>query len=187
MTLPSLVYRWAAPDPPYNGELVCLPVQSIPFVLGGLWLRSQKYWWQREDEPVGRKLLAETGAHMLLGCGKDIVDAVNRVYMLIDRNENGTNYTYDTDSETGEVTIFPPIPTVPPNAALYEFPGSKWQREDVRDMLLNALTGTLTADYTNPRGTNPILEEILLALNAEDNAETWRLLGKIVVALGGAV
>lgn len=187
MALSSLVNKWEAPEPPFTGALVCVPIEAIPFALGGLWLRAQKYYWLKDDEAKGRKLLAEMGARLLMDCGKDIVNAIDRVYMLIDRNENGTVYSYTVDAETGENIISPPLPVVPPHPAIYAAPGSKWQTEDMRDMLYNTLTGTVTEGYTTPRGTNPILEEILVALNAESSEETIELLQKIVLALGAAL
>ena len=189
MTRKNLVGKRSMVASPWQAYLTCMPYEAIPHVLGALWLRSQKYWWETEDDQRnGRHVMNEIGVTMLLGCGKEIVDAINRVYMIIDRNENGTLYSFTGEGTTEEPYIIsPPLPVVPPNPSIYEAPGSKWQREDLRDMLYNTLSGNATADYTNPRGTNPILEEILVALNAETNEETIALLQKIALALGAAL
>lgn len=183
----NIVAKREAPIGPYQGEMVCIPIPGIPFALGAFWLRSQKYWWTKESEKEGRYIVNEIGVNMLLGCG-NLGDKLDRLYMLIDRNENGTLYTYSGDGTPENPYVYnPAIPVVPNNPALYSEPGSKWQTEDLRDMLNNAITGTATADYAEPRGTNVVLEDILAAIGAMDEEDYTALIGKILVALGGVV
>jgi len=183
----NIVSKRDVSQSPWTGQIVCIPVEGIPFYLSSLWLRSQKYWWIEDAEARGRHITNELGVHMLLGCGREITEAVNRVYTLLDGVYNGVNYTGERDEITGEIIYSPPLPLVAPNSALYAFPGIRNQLEDTHDMLNNAINGTVTTDYVNPRGTNPILEEILLALQAETNEESIELLQKILLALGGAI
>lgn len=184
----TIVHKWEAPVPPYTCEFVDIIPEAIPATLGALLLKSSKYWWITEDDQKnGRKMLAEQGARMLMPCGKEIVAAIDRVYMLIDRNENGTVYSYSEDAETGDILVSPPVPVVPNHPALYEYPGSKWQTEDLRDMLSNAITGAASDIYPAARGTNIVLEDILLALNSETNEETIEMLQKILITLGGVI
>lgn len=177
-----------APVEPYNGIIVCLPVEAVPFALAGLRIKSRRSSWiSTDDHKTGRRLLANTGMNMLLECGKEIVNAVNRLYMLTDRNFNGTVYTYEIDDVTGDVLPSPPIPPVPTNPDIYSNPGERWKMDDTHDMLRNAITGIPTADYVEVDATNPLLIQIRDALAAETNEETVALLQKIALALGAAL
>lgn len=89
MTL-NIVLKADAPDPPYEGELVCHTAESTPFVLYGIWLKSQKYFWNSpSDWQVARTLLAEEGASLLMPCGRDIVNAIDRIYVQLDGRLSG--------------------------------------------------------------------------------------------------
>lgn len=187
MTYTKVAKREMTPSP-WQGELVCIPIEAIPHALTALEIKARKYYWQSDDDAKnGRQVLAEMGANMLLGCGGEIVQRLNLLYMQQDNIHNGQNYSYDVDEETGEIIYSPPIPIVPPNTALYNHPGTRYWQEDTRDALLNAITGATSADYPNPRGTNPILEEILTALSAASEEEQLEILRAILTALGGVV
>lgn len=183
----NLVSKREAPISPYEGDMVCIPVPVIPFALGALWLRSQKYWWVEASEADGRYAMNEMAVAMLKGCSQDITDAINRVYMLIDRNENGAIYTYTTDPETQRPIINPPLPIVPQDPALYSEPGTKWQHDDFKALVASAISGIASEAYPSSRGANQILEDILAALSEASEEDQLAILQKILLALGGAL
>jgi len=81
----NIVVKAEAPAPPYTCELVSFQTQATPFALYGLWLKSQRYFWASPDDwEVARSLLAQVGSELLMPCGTDIVNAIDRLYNLVD-------------------------------------------------------------------------------------------------------
>lgn len=185
----NIVYKWSAPIPPYQCEFIEIAPEAVPAMLGALQLKASKYWWLTvEDQRLGRKMLAEQGARLLMSCGQDIVNAIDRVYRLLDSNQNGTIYSVSGDDTPESPLVFSPsMPVVPTNPGIYSEPGQRWKLDDTHDMLRNAITGIPTADYVEVDATNPLLIQIRDALAAETNAEQIELLQKIALALGAAL
>src|SRR5437868_3029287 len=111
----NLVRRNDAPIPPYECEMVQCDIPFVPFILGALWQRSQRYWWaQSEDQQLGRWGMNKQMMEVLMPCGQDIVDATNRVYMLINTTFNGIYYTFTgTGTPNDPYVIDPPIDPAP--------------------------------------------------------------------------
>lgn len=187
MTRINIVSRRDTQPSPWNGYLICTAIEGIPFALGAVRLRAIKYWWTETSEANGRQLMNEIGANMLLGCGKEIVNAVDRVYRLIDSNANGTVYSATGEGTEVDPYVYTPEIPVVPLTDLYQLPGERALVEDLKDKLANIINGELSDLYTNPRGSNQVLEDILVALQSEDDAETLEVLQQILVALGGAL
>lgn len=47
----NIVKKRYAPIPPYDCEIVEIDIQSVPYVLHGLWLKYQKYFWYFNQRP----------------------------------------------------------------------------------------------------------------------------------------
>jgi hypothetical protein len=81
----NIVYKAIAPEPPYQCELVEVDTAAIPFMLYGLWLKTQKYFWVDNDSwRIGRWLMNKQGASLLMPCGTEIINSVDRLYNLLD-------------------------------------------------------------------------------------------------------
>lgn len=183
----NLVRKRDAPQPPYTGVFVCITVQSVPYLISSIWLHSQKYWFTNDLQArIGRRKLYEDAAHMLTECGTEIVEAVDRVYRLIDSNQNGTIYSSSGDgTPESPIVISPSIPTVP-ITTVYDEPGQRAHIDEIRLALRNLLNGETSTTFTDPRNFRQQLDDIktaLQAMGAEDD-QVEELLNLILLALG---
>lgn len=183
----NLVSKRSAPFPPIKGALVCVGIPMIPHILGALWLRSQKYWWDTEtDAKYGRKYLAEISAMLIEGCGDEIVLAVNQLYRLTDSIHNGTVYTATGEGTPEEPYVYsPPIPVVPPTSTGLE-PSVKFSLEKSMRLLDNLTNGTTYADAPDVRNFRQQLEDLIAAVGGQGQLDDEMLaqLINIVAALG---
>lgn len=174
-----------APRPPYECELVEVDIPAIPFMIAGLGFKAQKFLWSNEDEATfGRQLLAKQAASLLMPCGKDIVESIDRLYRLTDVIHNGSIYTYSGSGTTLDPYVYnPPIPVVPYRVGPLE-PSLRFSIDKIMkldDNLVNGTTSDVTPDTRNFRQQ---LDDILAALDAEGlDPEILAKLVQILAAL----
>jgi len=184
----KLVYKQEAPLPPYMGELVCVPTEAVPFVLGGNYIRSQKYWWLTSDDAIkGRQLLNLQGANMLVGCGDAIVDAINKQTRLFDATMNGRVYIRTGEGTLASPYVYEPDIPDPMTPEAYIEPGMHWKQDDTHKLLDNFANGAVSADYADDRNIRQQLDDIKALLEAEDSEAALEVLEQILLALGGAL
>lgn len=175
-----------APRPPYECELVEVDIPAIPFMLAALGHKAQKFYWASEDEATeGRQLLAKQAASLLMPCGKEIVESVDRLYRLTDVVNNGAIYSYSGAGTTLDPYIYsPPMPVVPLRLPGLE-PSVKFSLEKVLRLHDNLVNGTTYTDAPDARNLRQQLEDILTALDSSDSLDPEMLakLGEILIAL----
>lgn len=183
----TVVTRSAVPAPPYQCALVCIPIEAVPFTLGALVLKSQKYWYaSEEDWHAGRKLLASFGKALLMDCARPIVDAIDRVYTLLDAGLNGTARTV-----TGEGTEVNPYVYNPPlsqavQPTVFSSPSLRYDADIARQLLDTFVTGAATPAAPLPAVTNAHLAQIvdiLLQMAAEEQVSPEQI-AQIISILG---
>lgn len=165
----NIVTKREAPEPIYNGSLVCVPIEALPFVLSANNLRAQKYWWATpEDMRTGRRLLYLVNTMLLKGCGDEIVTAINQVYRLLDGSINGVAYTFTGAGTDDDPYVYnPPIPVVPVISNAEE-PGQRFYLAKAMRLLDNLVNGTTYIDAPDARNIRQQLEDIIAALNSDD-------------------
>lgn len=178
-----LVVQHFFPSPPYTCELIEVNVQAIPSILYALWIKSQRYFWEKPlgSDKLARKALAEQTARLLMPCGGEIVTAINQLYRLVDVSINGAVYTFEEDRDTGEIIYSPEIPVVP-SATDPGFNSVRWQSNDTRVILRNALLGQTTAELTDARVFRQQLDDIIAGLGADD-ADITDIKAKLAILL----
>ena len=182
----NLVLKNGVAPPPYECELVEYNPIATPYVLGALWLRSQKYWWlSTDDQKYGRRLMAQIGSQVLMGCSQEIVGAVNQVYRLMDSTFNQQYYTWWNEPDL-PADIRPAIPVVPNPTA---YTNNSWRKagDITRDGWQNLLTGDENNTFAPSSNFRVTLEQILAAIEAGepvDLDEVESLLLQVVTALG---
>lgn len=183
----NLVYKAIAPTPPYSSDLVCLPVEAIPHVLGALWLKSQKYWWAPGDNAqLGRQLLAEEGANLLMPCGTQIVNAIDRLYTLHDATFNGIVRTVEGTGTDVDPFVYTPALVQSASPTTYAGPGIKQFSEVLSLSLAHLITGLSNDLYAEEVGLVPKLEEIraqLEGMGSDDEAGWAALLDALPLIL----
>lgn len=182
----NIVTKREAPIAPYPTCQVCVGVSLIPYILGSLWLRSQKYWWNDEGDSqrLGRQLLAEQGAYMLGGCN-NVELAIDRLYRLTDSIHNGTVYTVSGEGTVEEPYVYSPdIPLVPAITTPL-VPSIRATLEHSERLVDNLVNGTVYADASDPRNFRQQLEDLIAASEGAGlDDEILEQLIAIVAALG---
>lgn len=179
--------RSVVPEPPYHSALVCIPIEAVPFTLGALVIKSQKYWYASPDDwHTGRKLLALFGKALLMDCAPAIVQAIDRVYNLLDAGLNGRDRTATgTGTELDPFVYDPPIPqTILPSD--FSAPGARRDSVEVRNLLRNLVLGNLSTDAPTiaiPNGTLAEIRDLLLAMS-EESGVTPEQIEQIILILG---
>jgi hypothetical protein len=165
----NIVYKAVAPEPPYECELVDIDTAAVPFMLYGIWLKAQKYFWADNDSwRTGRWLLNKQGASLLMPCGNDIINAVDRLYNLVDARLVG-NYreVTGTGTEADPFVYDPPIEQAPgffdpTEASIAWYSGinlSAWQ---------NLLNGEHSGDWNDNYKLKAQLQELIDQDAADD-------------------
>jgi len=184
----NLVRKNFAPLPPLNCEMCDFDVQMVPFYLGALWLRAQKYWWvDQENAARARSYLNEQMVRFLMPCGADIVAATDRVYRLLDSTLNGRFWDW-TGSGTPEdpYVITPEIPIVP-DPEYYEYNS---MHNDLNSLMLyvrNLVTGSPNVLVSDTRNIRQQFDDILAAIEAGGSFNDDEIISKleaIILALG---
>lgn len=175
-----------APPLPWPSELVELDTSSIPYLLGALFLKEQKFHWTDDEQArLGRSMLCKQGAQMLLGAADRIIESIDRLYRLTDSIHNGTVYAVDGEGTTLDPYVYyPSMPLVPATESGAE-PSVKFSLEKVLRLQDNLVNGTTYTDAPDDRNLRQQLEDILTALDAEGSLDPEMLakLGEIALAL----
>jgi hypothetical protein len=187
MTL-NIVTKREAPLPPYICEMVDLDMEAVPFMLGALWLRAQKYWWLTpDDQMVGRQLMNKEMVGMLMPCSIDITNRQDALYNMLDARLGGIlrdvtgSGTYDDPYVYDE-----PIPQVV-DPIIYSTPGMQYNSVQVLAGLRNLANGTVSTGWADNRVFRQTLVDILNAIGAESDEASIALLQKIALALGAVL
>src|SRR5690349_18727381 len=183
----NLVTKSEVPPPPYASALVCIPIAAVPFTLGALVLKSQKYWYASPDDwHAGRRLLASFGKALLMDCAQPIVDAIDRVYNLLDSGLNGTERTATgTGTEADPYIYTPPLPQVMAPET-FVAPGVRVDMMIVRAVLDNLINGNLsTASPVEaiPNYKLQVIIGLIEAMGGEDGP-TAAQVAQIITILG---
>jgi hypothetical protein len=160
-----------APEPPYRCELVEIDVEAVPYMLGALWQREQRYHWLTADDAKrGRQLLAKEGAQLLMGCTREITNRQDALYALLDRAINGTEYSVSGAGTDVEPYIWaPPLPTAP--GPVYALPGLLRQAEISGRQLDNLTNGTTYDEAPDSRNIRQQLEDLIAALGEQESLD----------------
>lgn len=183
----NIVGKREAPPPPYTYDLVCIPLEAIPYVAGAVRLRRVKYWWQtEEDVRVADDLLSRFMEGILMPCGLDIVNAVDRVYNLLDSSLNGIERGVTGDGTTETPFVYTPPLVQVSAASTYESPGIHTTTRDIRSLALNLADGSASALTSETRNFRQQLEDIRQAIadTGANSEDTEAILNLILLALG---
>lgn len=183
----NIVTKSTVPFPPYASDLFCLPIASVPFVLGALYVKSQKYWYASTDDATrGAKLLAEVGRNLLMPCGNDIINAIDRLTVLFDATINGVGRSTEGIGTDDDPFIYtPPLSQegVPTNFTT----GSIHDNSNVlRALLANIVTGALSSAAPGEAIPNQKLQAILEAIQAmgAEDGPTFEQVAQLIAILG---
>lgn len=162
----NIVKQRYAPIPPYDCVIVDIDIQSIPYLQHGLWLKYQKYFWAEDlgNRAVARSMLAKQGASLYMSCGKDIVDAVDRLYRQQEAIHHGTQYTYTGTGTTEDPYVISPAIPVVPEPLIGEENGGLFAQYKVMRLVDNIVNGTTYADAPDARNFRQQLEDIKQAI-----------------------
>lgn len=172
--------------------LAPINVRIVPYVAGALAKYEKPAAWATfDDYRAGYNAIAEVQACMTALCARDLVQAQERLYRLLDTALLGTAYSVTgTDPDTLEPIISPPIPDVPATTAV--LPGLVQRVARLEALLDNAYNGTLYLEYDQTPSLRQELENIrtqLAQLNTELDTkgelddDMLIELGKVVLAL----
>lgn len=152
------------PDPPDQCELGIFPVAVVPYALGALESRTYKYSWSDDGYYRGVQLIRSLQLAILCGGLKEITDRQDALYRMLAGGIYGTLYTVES---TDPLVVTPEIG--PTHDLVVDANDSLLGRiDDVQQVLKNSINGTITDNYTDPRGLKQILEDIL-ANSGESN------------------
>jgi hypothetical protein len=181
------ITRSAVQEPPYHFDLACIPIEAVPFTLGALVLRSQKYWYASdEDWQRGRRLLALLGKGILMPCGRDIVNSIDRLYTLTAAGLSGTAYSVSGSGTDADPFVYsPPLPQVV-DPEDYQSPSLRRDTAASRRLMENLVLGTTSADAPTEAVTNAKLEAIRLLLEAMGTSDgpTFAQMAQVIAILG---
>jgi hypothetical protein len=180
----NLVIKADAPLAPYACELVEIQPEAVPFLLYGVFHKLQKYYWASHSDWIeGRRLMAMEGAQLLMTCGNDIVNGLDRIYNLLDVRLAGIER-----SVTGTGTDVDPFVYVPPiEQAATMVPGvdeSLLLYANVNHQSwLNLLNGTAGDTSSDTRNIRQQLEDLILSVGATDDLDDEILAKLVEIAL----
>lgn len=167
------------PDPPDVCEIAGFPVAVVPYALGALESRVYPYSWSDEGYVRGVQLIRSLQMAMLCGGIKEITDRQDALYRMLGTAIYGTLYTVES---TDPLVVSPEI--APTHDLVNEANDSLMGRtDDIQQLLKNALNGTITENYTTPRGVREILEELLVAVGETNELDTEEI-AKLVQIIG---
>lgn len=184
----NIVVKRQPPYPPYTCEFINIDAESVPAMLAALTIKSQKYWWyDGMDAEVARWMLNKQKASFLMPCGTEIVNAIDRVYTLLDASIRGELHDVTgTGSDVDPFVYDPPLPqTVDP--VVYQTPGLQYFAAQSFAGIQNIADGTVSTNFVDNRNIRQQLADLLAAIQAQSDEDTNALLLEILTALGGAL
>lgn len=169
------------PDPPDSCELAIFPVAVVPYAIGALESRVYKYSWSEDGYYRGVQLIRSLQLAILCGGLKEITDRQDALYRMLAGGIYGTAYTVESSDP---LVVTPEIG--PTHDLVTDANDSVLGRlGDLQEVLKNGINGTVTENYTDPRGLKQILEDILVnssESNTLDEEEIAKLI-QIIAAL----
>lgn len=157
----NIVYKAIAPNTPFVEDICELQVSFVPQLEGGIWLKSQKYWWATPDDwRVGRKALYEQGIAYLMPGVAEIANAVDRLYTLMAASIQGNTFAdAGIDPDTGRQLYDPILPAAadPENFAA---PGMQHGSRIIEWGMLNLIQGDLNGPYGDSDQVKALLRAI---------------------------
>lgn len=186
----NLVHKNGVAPPPYECELVEYNPIASPYVLGALWLRSQKYWWlTADDQKYGRRLMAQIGSQVLMPCAQEVIDAIHNLYRLTSTIHYGTVYSYTGDGTPANPYVISPSIPVVPSPQEGEQPSVLFYLAKAERLLDNFVNGTTYPDAPDVRNVRQQLDDIkaLLEAGQADEEELLPVLLDILAAIGAVV
>lgn len=171
-----------APEEPYTSELAGFCVAVVPYALAALESRATRYTWSEDSYLRGNQLIRSLQMALLCGGLKEITERQDALYRLVDVALFGT--TYSVVETVPELIVSPEI--APTHDLAIAAPESIMGRlETAKQLLENALNGTITPEYDRADGVRDLLEQLLVAMEAESNLDPEMLakLAEIALAL----
>lgn len=188
MTL-NIILPSPVSERPYASELCCIPPAGVPYTLGAMRLRLSAYWYTSHDDYVrGRSLLSELGSGLLMPCGQDIINAVDRVSVLLDGAFNGISRVATLAPDTTNVYTYDPPLSQSADATNFHDPSLRYDTKAARWLAENFVNGT-TSDFAPGEAVpNTKLERIAVAVEALGELDDDQLEQLIqIVSILGAV
>lgn len=176
------VHNLVAPEPPDVCEITSFPVAVVPFALAALEYRIPRYIWQSDSYLRGVQLIRSLQMALLCGGIKEITDRQDDLYRMLDTAIYGTEYSIEATDP--ELIISPTISHT--KLLLVDSPLSIFGRmESMNQLLQNALNGTETTEFDRLNGIRDLLEQLLVAAEAESDLDPDMLakLAEIAVLL----
>jgi hypothetical protein len=183
----NIVLRSPVSARPYADDLFDLPIEGGPYALGALRLRMYPYWYTSpEDYARGRSLLAELGSGLLMGYGMRLINAVDRVYTLLDAHLAGNERGVTGDGTDASPFVYSPALVQAPGSSDFVPPSLRSDTELVRAVLDNLVNGTLSSSAPSEAIPNARLQIIIDLLNAmgTDDGPTFAQVAQIITILG---
>jgi len=160
--------------------LVAINASLIPMVAGALrFYEKRGVWATNADYELGYNAFAALQACFMKCCIDDLIESQDRIYRMLGTAIYGTEYSVISDDP---LVVTPAIE--PTHVLAIENDESILGRMELHKQLLeNALNGTDTPNYDRPDGVRDLLEQLLVALEAESNLDPEILakLAEIVV------
>lgn len=164
------------PELPDVCELAIFPVGVVPYALAALESRATAYTWSEDGYLRGNQLIRSLQMAILCGGLKEITERQDALYRMIDSALFGR--TYAVVATDPELIVSPEINPV--HALTIEDEESILGRaEDMRQLLENALNGTITPNYDRENGIRDLLEQLIIAAEAESELDP-EILAKLV-------
>lgn len=176
----NIVVKSTVPDPPYNCELVCVPVEAIPLVFIALRIQRAKYWYKTpEDWHNGISLLSQLESNLLMPCGQDIVNAVDRITTRFDAAMFGIGReaTLIPDTEN-EYSYSPPL-TQGADPLDYVSASMVGYARDTKELTHNLVDGTPTALTAETRNIRDMLQQVINSIG-ENGFSDEEIVAKLV-------
>lgn len=170
------------PEPPDTCEIAIFPVAVVPYALAALESRATRYTWDDDSYLRGNQLIRSLQMALLCGGLKEITERQDSLYRMLDTALFGR--TYEVLETIPELIVAPAIE--PTHDLAIENEDSIFGRlEDSRQLLQNALNGTITPNYDQPIGVRELLDLIKTAVEAGGSLDDDMLakLAEIALAL----
>lgn len=148
--------------------LVAINASLIPIVAGLLrQLEVRGVWETEQDYELGYNAIAELESVFMKLCIDNLIESNDRLYRMLDTAIYGREYAI---ASLDPLTVEPAIN--PTHVLLIENQDSILGRMDTqRQLLENALNGTITPQYARPQGARDALDQILLALQEQQTLD----------------
>lgn len=164
-------------------QFVCVETRAIPTVLDAIRIRAAKYWW--EDDAAwdcARDMLATFGKDLLMPCGTEIVNAIDRVYVMMDASLNGVSRGVTGAGTDADPFVYSPPLDNSKEADDYVPPSLRSDTNVARVLLHNLATGTPNAVVGDNRNFRDQLAEIIAKIDAGESLDPEMLAELVKIA-----